>query len=119
MLSQATPVQPGFTRRQCGYSARLPSLGRPLLPLSCVGLVGEAWKAGVGLLGMALFADHLGLTSFCFGNQLTREEECCCPSVLVQTLKFRKQIDVIAYTRLPNVEHFFPQLDDGSCGFPQ
>ena len=38
-----------------------------------VGLVGEAWKAGVGLLGMALLADHSGLTHFSFGNQLPDE----------------------------------------------
>ena len=69
MLSQAAPVQPGFTCRQCGYRACLPSLGRLSLPLFYVGLVGEAWKAGVGLLGMALLADHSGLTHFSFGNQ--------------------------------------------------
>ena len=73
MLSQATPVQPGFTCRQCGYRACLPSLGRLSLPLFYVGLVGEAWKVGVGLLDMALLADHSGLTRFSFDNQLPDE----------------------------------------------
>ena len=113
-------VVPGHTGsariqgRQCGYRARLPSLGRPLLPLFCVGLVGEVWKVGVGCRGMALFADHSGWTGFSFGNQCPmREEECCWLSVLLQTLTFRKQVDVIAYIWLPNMKHLFPQLDDG------
>ena len=47
-----------------------PHVGRLSLPLFYVGLVGEAWKVGVGLLDMALLADHSGLTRFSFSRGL-------------------------------------------------
>ena len=60
----------------------------PSPSLFCVGLVGEIWKAGLELLGMALFADHLGLASFSLGtNCQMREEDCYCHSLQVQILR--------------------------------